>query len=91
MNNGRDVSTGTIVAGVTWVLAGVCMLAAWILMWTGHDGAAHMMGFTGCGITGAAAVATMRSYMVRTCALLRTLHRLDVSNEARGAELHSLR
>lgn len=90
-----SVPTSRVAAIGLWVGAFALLLLAWVVFVLGDHDLAVMVGFTTCPVIGAAAVASIRCYAIRTTALIRALHGLELGEAAIEAacreQLHSVR
>jgi hypothetical protein len=78
-----------IIAGTLW-FGVLCLLAsAWYAVLTGSEDVGIMCGITAGVTAAAAAVATLRRYAARICALVRLANGLN--GEVATAELHAVR
>lgn len=84
----RTVPLSTILVYTLWGAVFAGLIASWIAMAAGHSALGQEVGLTTCVLTGVAAVATVHSYAIRICGLIRLLHSTD--GERRPVDLHSI-
>lgn len=84
----RTFSMNIAIATGLWVLVGLLLASAWLVMLVGDWHVAAMLGFTSCVSCGLAVTGQFRCYTMRLCAMLRAAAGLQIED---GGELHSFR
>lgn len=77
MNGTRLVPLNAIISTILWAVVVGAIVVSWILVATGHPSAAVAMGFTACIPASVAIVVTIRSYVLRLCDVIRSLHGIE--------------
>lgn len=86
----KYVSGATVLAGVLWVLAGICLIGSWAAWGLFADPlASHLMIGTGIMLSLGAVVAHVKRMTCRICALVRLSS--SATNEREATELRSVR
>lgn len=87
--NDTAVPINRLIAYTFWALAGLTMIAAWLVILIAGHPVGYMLGLTALCFIGVAAVSQIRCYVVRLCSLLRAYESADRASAA--ADLHAIR
>lgn len=68
-----SIPASRVISFALWAVVAGFMIAAWLVLFAGEADVAIMIGLTGCVAAATAAVATIRCYSLRLCAVLRII------------------